>query len=251
MARSPKPHIHLSESEGVRYLHFGTEWVQGAMDIRHPGRLVLQYQQHMMLPLAFEPKPRRILQLGLGAAALTRTCYRRLRGSHIQVVEISAEVIDMARRCFALPPDDERLTVHCQDAGRFLKRVREPVDLLQVDLYDADARGPVLDDAPFYRDCRAALSPTGVAAINLFGSNLQPSLDAITAAFGKNWLRLPASAAGNVVVLAFASDMTQYDSALALGAAAVLEGRFHLPFVEVLQGARLATGRRWIASMPR
>ena len=35
----------LSESEGIRYLHFGTEWIQGAMRIRKPAELVLAYTQ--------------------------------------------------------------------------------------------------------------------------------------------------------------------------------------------------------------
>ena len=61
--------ITLSEAAGVRYLHFGTEWVQGAMRIAQPYRLELEYQQQMMVPLLLLPRPRRILQLGLGAAA--------------------------------------------------------------------------------------------------------------------------------------------------------------------------------------
>ncbi len=28
--------VTLSEQEGVRYLHFGTEWIQGAMRLRWP-----------------------------------------------------------------------------------------------------------------------------------------------------------------------------------------------------------------------
>ena len=36
-ARKPKfAPVTLSEQDGVRYLHFGTEWVQGAMLIRMP-----------------------------------------------------------------------------------------------------------------------------------------------------------------------------------------------------------------------
>ncbi|NCX01529.1 MAG: hypothetical protein EBV72_01480 [Betaproteobacteria bacterium] len=40
--------LTFSESEGVRYLHFGTPWIQGAMRIKHPHRLVLEYTQDMM-----------------------------------------------------------------------------------------------------------------------------------------------------------------------------------------------------------
>jgi spermidine synthase len=251
MARRPKPDIHLSETDGIRYLHFGTEWVQGAMDIRHPGRLVLEYQQHMMAALAIEPRPRQILQLGLGAAALTRACLRQVRGSRVQVVDISQAVIDMAYQCFQLPAHDDRLTVHCADAGRFLKKNKLAVDLLQVDLYDADAQGPVLDDDAFYGQCRDTLTPQGMAAINLFGSSLRPSLDAISSAFGQNWLRLPASAAGNVVVLAFAGDHWRQAQQASVAQALRLETRCRFPVLDVISGARLASGKRWIsAAMP-
>ena len=34
--RVPEPVISFSELDGIRYLHFGSPWVQGAMDIEHP-----------------------------------------------------------------------------------------------------------------------------------------------------------------------------------------------------------------------
>ena len=68
----------LSEEDGVRYLHFGTEWIQGGMRIARPWQLELEYQRQMMALALFVPRPARILQLGLGAAALTKFCYRYL-----------------------------------------------------------------------------------------------------------------------------------------------------------------------------
>ena len=43
----------LSEVDGVRYLHFHTEWVQGAMRIKNPAELVLEYTSQMMAWLLF------------------------------------------------------------------------------------------------------------------------------------------------------------------------------------------------------
>jgi spermidine synthase len=241
--------VTLSESDGVRYLHFGTEWVQGAMSLSHPYRLELEYQQQMMAPLLFVPRPEHVLQLGLGAAALTKFCYRHLRGSRITVVDIDPEVIQVARLWFSLPPDDERLRVVRADAGAFVGKVRAQADWLQVDLYDAAARGPVFDDVPFYRACRAALRGGGVAAFNLFGRSLQPSVEALSEAFGRRWLRLPRSAAGNTVVLAFAGPAGEPDAPLVwavdelLSRARRFEARFGLPALDWLQGLRSATAR--------
>jgi len=254
--------VTLSESDGVRFLHFGTEWVQGAMQIRRPYRLELEYQQQMMAPLLFVPQPAEILQLGLGAAALTKFCHRHLRGSRIVAVELSPRVIEVARHWFALPPDDARLCVVRADAGRFLRaaaraaaagaaatapaRTLPGADWLQVDLYDAQARGPVLDDVAFYRDCRRVLRAGGVAAFNLFGSTLQPSLVRLRQAFGTDWLRLPRSAAGNTVVLAFAAGPAQWDAPMLLQRAGQLEQRYGLPFADWLAGMRTATARRFM-----
>ncbi len=133
----------------------------------------------------FIPGPERIVQLGLGAAALTKFCYRNLPSASITVVEISEQVIDTARRSFALPADDERLEVVQADAREYLgdRRRAGRADWLQVDLYDAAARGPVFDDPAFYALCRRALRRPGVACFNLFGSRFDPSFRAICEAF--------------------------------------------------------------------
>jgi spermidine synthase len=201
----PAAGITLSESAGIRYLHFGTEWIQGAMRIAHPDRLELEYQQQMMAPLLLLPRPRRILQLGLGAAALTKFCRRHLPFAETVVVELDQGVIETARRWFALPQDEpRRLTVVCADALAFLQRPRRSgfSDWLQVDLYDAQARGPVYDDRLFYLACRQALRQPGIAAFNLFGRRCGPSLDRIAAVFDGRVMVMDEARAGNRVAVA-------------------------------------------------
>jgi spermidine synthase len=203
-SRPPRPRVTLSEQGGVRYLHFGTAWVQGAMRISRPWQLELDYQQQMMALALLLPAPARVLQLGLGAAALTKFCYRQLPEAQLRVVELSAEVIDAARAWFGLPPDDARLEVVPADARTFLQTLRPAAraDWLQVDLYDATARGPVHDDVEFYRLCRTALRRPGVACFNLFGSRFDPSCAAIGAAFDDRVLVGPPVDAGNRIVFA-------------------------------------------------
>jgi spermidine synthase len=202
VARDPR--ISVSEEDGVRYLHFGTEWVQGAMRLAAPVDLELEYQQQMMAPLLLLSGPRRIAQLGLGAAALTKFCHRHLPDAGLTVVEISEQVLHAARQWFALPDDPARIEIVIDDARRFCGEPmqRGRYDWVQVDLYDRDARGPVHDDEGFYRSCRRLLAQPGVAVFNLFGRSFGPSFERIDAAFDGRALVLPASAAGNRVVLA-------------------------------------------------
>ena len=236
--RAPNSAITLSETDGVRYLHFGTEWVQGGMRIARPWAIELEYQRQMMAPALLLPEPRNVLQLGLGAAALTKFCWRHLPESEITVVEISPEVVAAARQWFKLPLDDERLSVVLGDARDALD-TRRPVgaDWLQVDLYDAAARGPVYDDEAFYRLCRRALARPGVASFNLFGRSFDASFAAIAAAFDSRVLALPEVAEGNRIVLALTGPKLRVDFAAWYERAGELDTRWRLP------------ARRWLAGL--
>jgi spermidine synthase len=225
--------VTLSEEDGVRYLHFGSPWVQGAMRIARPWQLELAYQQQMMACALFVPEPTRIVQLGLGAAALTKFCYRHVPAAHITAVELSDRVIETARRSFALPPDDDRLAIVQADAREFLgdRRRAGRADWLQVDLYDAAARGPVFDDPEFYAMCRRALRRPGVACFNLFGRRFEPSLQAIRLAFGAQVATLPEVDEGNRIVFGFVGpSIAQWEPALEQRARP-FEVAWKLPFV--------------------
>lgn len=207
-ARTREPAIVLSEEAGVRYLHFGSPWVQGAMRIARPFELEIDYVRDMMAWRLFLAPPAQVLQLGLGAAALTKYCWRQLPQTSVTAVESSARVIEAARRHFGLPPDDARLAVVHGDAGEYVARAssRKRFGVIQADLYDTRARGPTLDDAAFYGDCRRAIAEPGVLVLNLFGEGEahERSLRNVRRIFRGRVLSLPAVPAGNVVVLAFA-----------------------------------------------
>ena len=95
--------VDFSELGGYRYLHFGSEWVQGGMQINRPYRLALEYQQSMMALALFEPHPREILQLGLGAAGFAKFTWKYLPEAKTTVVEIYEDVYMACRMWFNLP----------------------------------------------------------------------------------------------------------------------------------------------------
>jgi spermidine synthase len=49
--------IEVSEEHGVRYLHFGSSWVLGAMHITRPWPLDLDCTREMMASLLLRPEP--------------------------------------------------------------------------------------------------------------------------------------------------------------------------------------------------
>jgi len=206
-ARKPKyAPVTLSELDGVRYLHFGTEWVQGAMRIRKPNWPELEYAQQMMAWMLWQPAPESIAQLGLGTGALTKFCYASFPEARVTSVELNPSVIAICETMFKLPPNDERLQVLEMDALDF---VNDPLnagtlDVLQVDLYDATARGPVLDTPEFYQACAACLNDDGIMTVNLFGDHpsYARNVKAMKFAFGQV-ICLPQVHDGNVVAIAF------------------------------------------------
>ena len=244
MKRDPlaSQEVNLSEADGIRYLHLGTEWVQGSMRINAPFDIDLEYVQRMMAWLLFVPPDsvagRHAMQLGLGAAALTKFCYKKLRMT-CTAVEINPRVADVCRAWMRLPPEDERLRVVIADAAREIRQAEwlGTVDALQVDLYDAQAAAPVLDSPDFYADCRALLSEDGCMTVNLFGrsSSFERSLQSMAAAFGEEalWAFKP-TREGNTVVLAQRTPSRPKRAEL-MARAEVVQERWGLPATKWLR----------------
>ncbi len=198
--------VTLSELNGCRYLHFGTEWVQGGMRIRKPDWLELEYSQQMMAWMLFIEKPQHIVQLGLGSGALTKFCYRQFPRSRVTTVELNPAVITICHSMFKLPFNDDRLNVMEMDADEFVKDTRHHgmADVMQVDLYDATARGPVLDSIEFYQGCADCLTPEGIMTVNLFGEHpsYAKNLKAMIRVFAMV-IFMPPIHDGNVIAIAF------------------------------------------------
>lgn len=203
MARS----IDISEDAGVRYLHFGSEWVQGAMRIRRPNALELHYTREMMAGLLLRDDaawPRRALLIGLGAGSLAKFIHRYLPQTQATVVEIDARVHAAAQQFFRLPAEDDRLEIHIADGVEYMRSGDSRFDLILVDGFDHNARAGALDSAPFYLACRERLTPAGLLSVNLFGRSrgFRTSLARIGEAFDGRALAFPSCDSGNVIAFA-------------------------------------------------
>ena len=247
MARNKKtaielPEVSVSDDGEVRHLHLGTPWIQGSMRVAEPFEIELQYVQRMMAWLLFvEPASvtkRHAMQLGLGAGAITKFCYKKLRLC-TTAIELNPQVLAVCRQWFKLPPDGPKLRVVLADAA---EEIRNPmwqgtVDALAVDLYDHEAAAPVLDSPAFYADCRALLTEDGCMTVNLFGraSSFERSLQSMASAFGEDalWAFKP-TREGNTVVLAQRTPSRPKRTELAARAEAI-QARWDLPSAKWLR----------------
>ena len=212
MTKLDLPSATIAEQDGLRTLHLGdTPWVQGAMWVREPRTIVLEYVQRMMAWMLWRDEAElargHAVQLGLGAGAITRYCHQVLRMDRVSAVELNPAVIAACRQGFRLPPDDARLRVLEGDAAAWVEDDTnlQTAQVLCVDLYDHEAAAPVLDSEAFYAACRGVLAHGGLMSVNLFGraASFEKSAAHIAAAFGKDqvWSLRP-TREGNTVVIA-------------------------------------------------
>jgi spermidine synthase len=230
------PAATIAEYGDMRFLHLGSPAVQGSMKISAPFDIHLEYVQRMMVWLLWvdlnQVKHLHAMQLGLGAAALTKFCHHHL-DMLTTAVELNPQVIDTCKRWFKLPENNTKLNVMLGDAGDAAKKPdwQGKIDALQVDLYDQDAAQPVIDTEVFYRNCRNLLTEQGCMVVNLFGRAMSytSSLQKIKAAFGEDaiWAFKPTTA-GNIILLAFRTPRT-FDRDLLQQKSQAVQARWPLP----------------------
>ena len=243
-SRSRLPEISLSEEGGIRTLHFGSVWIQGAMRIADPWRLELEYTRELFAGLMFQPAPKAFTLVGLGAASCTKFAWKQFPRARVTTVELDPAVIACARANFALPPDSSRLRTLCADGETWVTANPDSCDYLIVDAYDAAAKGPVLASPSFFADCRAALvtDRVSVLAVNLFGKHrsYNTAIANIDRAFDGRMLVLPASERGNVIAFGFAGPEVEVPLAEFRVRAQTLKDTTGLQFQKFLAGFRRA-----------
>ena len=211
--------IETSEEGGVRFLHFGSEWVQGAMRIARPYALELEYTREMMGMLLLRSDsdwPKSVLQIGLGAASLTKFLHRHGANTKQTIVEINPAVVAMAYQAFKLPQSEPNIDIEIGDGVAWMKRAKSKFDCIMVDGYDHNARFGALGTEDFYRDCRARLSRRGVLVLNLFGRahGYRQQIENLKLAFDNRVLALPPVEGGNAIAFAVVGERAVIESQL-------------------------------------
>lgn len=194
----------IVEDGKLRYLHLGMTYIQSVMRIDQPDALDLRYTQKMMGFLLFQPGPVRIVLLGLGGGSLAKFCYRALPAATITAIEIDPRVIAL-RRHFAIPDDNARFCVVCDDAAAYIARASDAIDTLLVDAFDAHGIAHSLASREFLLRAHGALSASGILIMNLAGeeSRYCDLIDETREIFDHQTIQVHARDDGNHILFAF------------------------------------------------
>jgi spermidine synthase len=189
-----------------------------------------------------------MVQLGLGTGALTKFAHKHFPKAKVTAVDLNPAVIVAARVMFELPLPNKQLQLLEADALKYVtcKKNHESIDLLQVDLYDATARGPVLSSAEFYQACYDSLKAPGVMTVNLFGNHksFKTNIKNICEAFDNRVLLFQQVHDCNVVAIAFKGPHLDIDWQKVQGRAEFLEKAYGLPTKTWVPGLRSENARQ-------
>ena len=173
--RSLYRNIVVYEEDGLRCMAFGRSSAarQSCVAVAEPARLVFNYARMVMAALYLDPKPRRILILGLGGGTLASTFQRIFPGATIDTVEIDPAVVRVARKYFGFEPG-ANLRVFEEDGRVFVKRMQREsahYDLIVLDAFDHEYIPEHMLTREFLLEVKSLLPEHGVLAANTFSTS--------------------------------------------------------------------------------
>jgi spermidine synthase len=170
--RSLYRNIIIYEDEGLRCMAFGRNLSarQSCVSLSDRGQLVFNYARMMMAALYLNPKPKRVLILGLGGGTLVTAFQTLLPDAAIDAAEIDPAVVRMAREYFDLDPAPYT-RIYAEDGRVFVKRMQRrgvSYDLIVLDAFDHEYIPEHMLTREFLLEVKSLLGEHGVLAANTF-----------------------------------------------------------------------------------
>ncbi len=170
--------VFVSQRGTVVSLQFGRrgpDLVQSQVNLANLHRHMHEYTVMAFAGLLYNPRPERVLVLGLGGGVIPREMSHYFPETEIDVVEIDPDIPNIAERYFGFRTN-ERLKVHVMDGRVFVgKQLRqEPVpkyDVVILDAFNSDYIPFHLMTREFLEETRRLLTPDGVVVANVFYTN--------------------------------------------------------------------------------
>jgi len=156
--------IEVRQWQQYRWLHLGDKSVQALMKTDAVEQVVLPNIQALLAVLLFCPKPKHLLNLGLGGASLERYLDANWPEVQLTSVESNKKIIELAKDYFYLPG---KVDVKHKPAEQFVQGHTQTYDIILADIFVAANQASCLYDERFYASISKCIKETGVLAINI------------------------------------------------------------------------------------
>jgi spermidine synthase len=205
--------VEVTEVDGVRSMHLGSPTIQSSMKVKDPFALVLAYSWGMLSSLLFKPDIRNTILVGLGGGSIAKYVWQACPQIRQTVIELNPQVIQVARSHFFVPDDDERLSIVEGDGIAYIQQHPGSCDWLMMDAFGSNGLPPDFCTQAFFDDCAEALTPDGLFAINLWGSDKKFDIymQRIEQTFDQRVLMMPTGKPGNIIVFGFQPELAMPD----------------------------------------
>lgn len=167
------------ERGAFRVLQFADDAVQGAMDLRRPERIVLEYPEAMLhLMERHIPAFEDVFVIGHGIGTLPG----RLKQKRCVVADIDRRVVQASRDWFAYDGPEPRIG----DGRELLEReLSDAYDFVVVDAFTSKGTPERLTTFEWFETVREKLQPNGAVLLNLAGRSVSdPFLHAVRSTLG-------------------------------------------------------------------
>ena len=161
-------HLDVTDSANVRTLYLNG-LPHSAMYKDDPNELVVTYTKYFHLGFVFNDDVRHVLFVGGGGFSGPKSFLDTYPDVKIDVVEIDADVIDVAKEYFSLS-SDSRLRIFNEDARSFLSRTDQNYDLIVLDAFSRTYVPFHLMTLEYFEILDNKLTPDGIIVSNLIGN---------------------------------------------------------------------------------
>ncbi len=175
--KSKFSNIKVTRNTETRTLWFvrdnGEEVVESSLNLNAPHDLLIDYTRFMFLSYLFQPKPKRVLIVGLGGGSMVHFMNHYDPRYQVDVVEIDPQIITIAANYFGVSSNN-RVNIMNLDGFAYLKNTDARYDVIYMDAFlkpsnDTDETGvPIrLKTVKFYKEIQQKLNPDSVVVFNI------------------------------------------------------------------------------------
>ena len=173
--RTASAHNQITVEESGPYLLLR---FNGSMETRmwtkNPLRGHFEYTEYFQMPLLWNPKPKRVLMLGLGGGSIVRAYQHYYPDIHMDTVELDPVVAKVAKRYFHLK-ESPKHKIHFQDGRQFLRLNKHiKYDAILMDAYTSNQFGTHipfhLATKEFFALASEDLTREGALVFNVIGT---------------------------------------------------------------------------------